>query len=408
MMRIQVWIIGLSLVAMVSCSPDSEQYSGVFVLRDSAGISIAENKGVAWAGGEEWFLTEEPVLILGGDTDDPDYQFFRVVGVARGSDGGVVVADRGYQMLRVYGPSGQHLGDRGGPGGGPGEFQYLRSFSRGAGDSLLALDIAEAEVFASTGEFLGSRPIRLDPDLLPEPGLHPELWEMLPNEFLLSIVHPLTTSPGPEGEMSRPPQGWALFGPELNEAKWLGWFPGLLQNGDGSVVPPFAPFSQAVVGGRPSKVVIGDSEQAELLVFNSSGVLTTVIRWDVAPRKVQEEWIELWKEEQRNADWTRGQLPELEKAWLQISVPQTLPHFDALEVDLGGNIWIREGVAPSDTILRYSVVDPEGRLLGSLSVPPGLVHHPMVGLDIGEDYFLGVWEDELGLQSVRMYGLIKP
>ena len=31
--------------------------------------------------------------------------------------------------------------------------------------------------------------------------------------------------------------------------------------------------------------------------------------------------------------------------------------------------------------------------------------HPPVGFEIGEDYVLGLWRDELGVEYVRMYGL---
>jgi len=272
------------------------------------------------------------------------------------------------------------------------------------------LDLAEVEVFGSGGAFLGSSPVRLDPEVLPEPGLHPEPWAKLSNGFLLSIVHPLVQDPFPQGEMSRPPQGWALFSPDLSEAMWLGWFPGLLQGQEASVpvVPPHSPNSQAVVGGDPPKVVIGDSDRPELFVFDPPGVLASIIRWDAEPRRVQPEWVEQWKEERSAADLPPGQLQELERVWRWMPVPETLPHFEALEVDREENLWVRAAVAPSDSILEYLVFDPQGKMLGRLPVPLGLVHNPMVRLDIGGDYLLGVWEDELGIQSVRMYGLIKP
>lgn len=55
-----------------------------------------------------------------------------------------------------------------------------------------------------------------------------------------------------------------------------------------------------------------------------------------------------------------------------------------------------------------------GAWLGRVELPPGL---PMLRgtavrsapvLEIGPDWILGVWEDELGVQQVRLYRLRKP
>jgi len=115
-MRIQTAVLGTILVSAASCTSNLDEGTGTFLLHDSAGVSIAESHGAAWAAGEEWSLTADPVLVLGGDIDDPDYQFFRIAGVARGSDGGMVVADRGYQLLRIYGPRGHTSKTLGGLG----------------------------------------------------------------------------------------------------------------------------------------------------------------------------------------------------------------------------------------------------------------------------------------------------
>ena len=52
--------------------------------------------------------------------------------------------------------------------------------------------------------------------------------------------------------------------------------------------------------------------------------------------------------------------------------------------------------------VRWAVFDPEGRWLGDVETPRG-------GRvwDIGNDYVLGVWQDALGVQQVRMYRLVK-
>jgi hypothetical protein len=52
---------------------------------------------------------------------------------------------------------------------------------------------------------------------------------------------------------------------------------------------------------------------------------------------------------------------------------------------------------------RWIVFDSDGRWLGAVEVPPnGRVS------EIGADYVLGVWRDELDVERVQMFELIKP
>jgi len=48
------------------------------------------------------------------------------------------------------------------------------------------------------------------------------------------------------------------------------------------------------------------------------------------------------------------------------------------------------------------VFDPGGRWLGEMTLPEGFRV-----FEIGKDYALGVYRDELGIEHVRMYGLVK-
>ena len=55
----------------------------------------------------------------------------------------------------------------------------------------------------------------------------------------------------------------------------------------------------------------------------------------------------------------------------------------------------------------FEILAPDGTWLGSVTLPPGL-HHAFIQyqapyMEIGDDYVLGVWTDELDVQYVRMY-----
>jgi hypothetical protein len=58
-------------------------------------------------------------------------------------------------------------------------------------------------------------------------------------------------------------------------------------------------------------------------------------------------------------------------------------------------------VLPTDAIVA-DVFDPSGKLLGAVAMPPGFAPS-----EIGRDYVLGVWKDDVGLEHVRRYGMEK-
>ncbi|UCG86349.1 MAG: hypothetical protein JSW71_21005 [Gemmatimonadota bacterium] len=58
---------------------------------------------------------------------------------------------------------------------------------------------------------------------------------------------------------------------------------------------------------------------------------------------------------------------------------------------------------PGYGLPRWSAFDVQGRWMGEIALPERLI-----ATDVGSGYVLGLWSDELGIESVRMYDLIKP
>ena len=69
----------------------------------------------------------------------------------------------------------------------------------------------------------------------------------------------------------------------------------------------------------------------------------------------------------------------------------------------------RRSIWPGPIRFRSTFFAPDGTWLGTVSLPPRLVrayiHYRSPYLEIGDDYILGVWKDELDVQYVRMYRL---
>jgi hypothetical protein len=72
-------------------------------------------------------------------------------------------------------------------------------------------------------------------------------------------------------------------------------------------------------------------------------------------------------------------------------------------LDRAGNLWVEDYVRPGDEgPPRWNVFGPDGVQLAAVSTPPGFHIY-----EIGTDYLLGTWKDELDVEYVRIHALLK-
>ncbi|MDH4045855.1 MAG: hypothetical protein OEW06_15510, partial [Gemmatimonadota bacterium] len=83
-------------------------------------------------------------------------------------------------------------------------------------------------------------------------------------------------------------------------------------------------------------------------------------------------------------------------------VPATFPAFGDLNVDAEGRLWVADYRAPDEEQTTWTVFDAQGTLLGTIRTPPGLTV-----MEIGTDYLLGTWTDDLDVPYVRLYRLTR-
>ncbi|HEX7241352.1 MAG TPA: hypothetical protein VF263_13840, partial [Longimicrobiaceae bacterium] len=179
----------LPLLLLAACG-DARGSGEPGAARDSAGVQVVVSGAPAWREGESWRLSAEPVLRIGALDGPPEYQFDRVVGAVRRSDGGIVVGDAGPGALRFYDAAGKFVGSSGRKGGGPGEFEEMSSVRLLPGDSLLVFDWRRRRVstFGPGGGF--HRSVTL-PGGSAAVYPMPQLIGRLPDHSLLvSVGHP--------------------------------------------------------------------------------------------------------------------------------------------------------------------------------------------------------------------------
>jgi hypothetical protein len=86
-----------------------------------------------------------------------------------------------------------------------------------------------------------------------------------------------------------------------------------------------------------------------------------------------------------------------------MQLPETLPTYDDLILARDGHIWAADYRLPWEDQPVWTVFSPEGVELGRVETPIGFTVH-----EIGADYILGLDRDELGVERIVLYDLIRP
>jgi streptogramin lyase len=103
--------------------------------------------------------------------------------------------------------------------------------------------------------------------------------------------------------------------------------------------------------------------------------------------------------ETARTDQQRVQFEQLFQEW---RYPSVQPLSDQLIIDLSGNVWVRHFQLRPRDVARWTVFDSAGSWLGEVAAPGALTVK-----EIGEEYMLGLWNDELGVEYVRLYAIEK-
>ncbi|NIN72091.1 MAG: hypothetical protein GTO46_09275 [Gemmatimonadetes bacterium] len=388
------------LVTLAACGGEGAG-SGGAVIRDSAGIQIVENTAPSWAEGEGWELSKTPVLSIGELEGDPRYQLYEAYDARRLSDGRIVVANAGSSELRFYDGKGKFKGAAGRKGGGPGEFQGLADVWVLADDSLLAYDARNDRIsfFDPSGGFVRSFQLQT----LTGGKSSPSLVAPFADGSLLIRARTMFFSPHTEGGLRRDSILYLRCDPEGALIDSMGWFPGpewYVKSEQGSMTASTRAFGRAPVAAAfADAFYFGASDIYEIARYDASGELQRLIRKTQQNVSVTAEDIERWKVEHFREEDENTRI-FWERMFADMPFPETMPAYERLIVDDEGSLWVEEYRRPGDEQPRWTVFDPQGVLLGEVETPPGLQVY-----QIGSDFVLGRWTDELDVEHVQLYKL---
>ncbi|HUF69780.1 MAG TPA: hypothetical protein VMM79_14145 [Longimicrobiales bacterium] len=394
-----VGIMGVACILGSSC--DSGAVRSTAVVRDSAGIRIVENTAPLCQTDEVWSIAPEPLVDI-GHVDDPEQQLFRVSAATRLSDGRIVIGNSGSSQLRFYDASGNHLMDVGRQGRGPGEFQYVGRPVRGTDDTLhVQGGFNRVLTFDADGNFVRETPAGYM-GLFERPWLT-EGGRLMPDRTWLLWLYE-NVMDRPQGAY-RPILGFIRFDPATGAQDTLGWFRSGMheQVGEETRWVAFSPNSTA--GWSSRHMYAGDSRTWSIHAYGWDGRLSHIVRMDTQPQPVTAEM----KDEFRRSFLDRvasdprqaANMAMYERTMANLPWAETLPAWRDLRGDEAGNLWVSED-AGTGASTNWNVFGPDGQWLTPIGLPDGVRI-----LELGDDYLLGLWLDELDIEHVRMYDIVK-
>jgi hypothetical protein len=387
--------LGLFAIGLAACTGDAPR-TGTPIVRDSAGIRIVESVSPRWQEDEEWRISAEPVLDIGGGERDED-QLFRVRASVRLSDGRIVIADGGTNQIRFYSPDGVFLSASGRSGEGPGEFGALRGLWRLGGDSLLAGDLfynPRLSLFDSTGRFV--RTVTMDATV--------QVIGVFEDGSMLAWG-----SPRMEGDLAglqRYDLPLYRVPSEGGPANHLGDFRGseVFQYVVENAVSVYGPFFARKTYYRAAGVslYVAETDSYEFRLHDTDGVLRTIVRRAFTPLPVTRDDLARERESKLARASDENRRRRWERIYRDMPVPSTMPAYEDIHIDDLLNVWVLEYNQPGRDDVRWTVFDSTGTMLGEVKG-----HAGFTPFHIGPDHMVGLWRDALDVEHVRVYELIK-
>jgi hypothetical protein len=143
---------------------------------------------------------------------------------------------------------------------------------------------------------------------------------------------------------------------------------------------------------------VGRGDRYEILGFDRTGALRRIIRTDQAPIPVTSEIIAAQRRQRRGRNSPSRPIvdPKIDAIWY----PKVLPAYGALRIDPAQRLWVQDYPIPGEKQPRWKVFNADGALLGTVLTPADVEV-----LEIGTDYLLGWWRDDLDVEYLRMYAL---
>ena len=370
------------------------------VVSDSAGIKIVQNPAVAPH--LSWRVLDPALIDVGGVAAEENDALFQIVGAVRLSDGRLAVANGGPGELRFYDTQGAFLQAAGRDGEGSGEFRTITWLGIRDGDSLIVFDtqLLRVSVFDGQGAFVRSYRLATT-----EAARWAQVRGMYADGSFLAQGSVDAGGVTPDGLQRYETSLYHVAADGTNLAE-IGTFIG----GEGFYMPfgnrgfsyyePIFPRGSHRMAAE-QHLYVGTNDTYEIRRYTPHGRLTGIVRRHHAVRAVTSDHVE-YEHARRLARASDDRRERTEEALQKMPVPETFPAYHRVRGDIDGNLWVQAYPVPPQSTARWAVFDSTGVLQGEVDLP--------VDLDpthIGEDFIVGVWRDDLEVEHLQLYALVK-
>ena len=406
-------------------------------VRDSAGIRIVENHDSLWTEATRWRLADAPDFVIGSfDGSVPGTDFGDVV-QARVIGDGVVVTDMTTPGFRLFDAQGQFVEQLGRRGDGPTELQYAIEWDVLGADTIVVWALTKTIVFdRASGEATSYDPGSPPVEASTFEGLGASFQWLVRGWFrdgsyvMMNNADPRGADPGfttlsLNTERLRP--GGEYVGP-LGEYAMQRFF----TTPDGELVPPtFPTVGQVSTAGMHLWHAFADSLFEIRRIDAEAGRVDRLIRLSTPPTEVDDAMMTRMREfedrqmasvmEEMGEQFSDDMLAEMERSIQEMRAAQpdaryapVIVGLHALEsghvlADLPDWEWrfgmnqLMIGDVPDDAVVAYAVFDPDGRWLGTLEGPRGLVV-----TDVTDRYLVGYRKDQFDVPYVERWRILRP
>lgn len=360
-----------------------------------------------------WTVDPSPTVSIGGLAAAEDDALYGVFAASRLDDGRTLVVTRSDSRIRYFGPDGSFLRSVGGYGDGPGELGMLMAAIRGRNDRLFALSRdSRLTTYSIEGDFLQSRRVSLLGQSEYPCRFGVRNWMLLPDGAGLSVfVETLGDRGCPQApaRIYRPSALVVRQDFDTGRVDTLAFLAGPERNGSAYRV-----FGRSwVAAAGPDGVFLADTGAEEILHIGPDGDTLDILSNPLPEVPIPDSAKEI---EARTFRRPGGE----EYVGDPYDYPDTYPRIARMLSDRLGHLWIMAYPRSQLPLAAWHLVDPqmsyvqreEGSnwivieprrgAIARVRIPPGLFP-----LEIGQDYVLGVSQDEFNVESVVLHTLYR-
>jgi len=412
----------LAALAVAACGPSAapDEVDSVWVgtiTTEGNVTTVINESGSVWGGTAR--LVEEASI---GVDAGPDEYMFGTIGSVSAANGRIYLVDSQVPAVRVYDLDGSFVGNIGGQGQGPGEYEGPALVTAHLSGRVFVYDSPSRRinVYTAAGEPVDTWPLSISRCCAwPIFALGPDaLWV----HFRGRVEDPNDPRDVRFGVQSLGPAG--LQGP-------VTWVPDLLDLGRQRPALQFEgrPYALKVVwnAAPDGAVLYGVPDRYRFELLRADGTRLVVERHEepVPLPAEQREW------QRQFAVAFEREYNDPEFSWDGADMPRNKPAYTSLGPTLSGEIWVRrEGLSQrvpdcvenpieagyratlanqcwrADSIL--DVFSADGRYLGELEVPPGMSAAAGSTTFVDTPMVIARVDDEAGTIMVKRYRLVLP